>query len=215
MSTNQHTNTFTPKFATPMSLRVRSSQSLGIAKRSDHRKKSDQEYNDESMRMIAETYPDLLEEQHRELLQYTLARQSPMDAVYHFGVLLKASKMNTVFGAKVPPASRMDDLKSFDFYSHRVFHHPTHPADCPNPGLFTWNFYIGKSGEGVESIDQDAEKTYRIELLDFRGRWGRCKILNVLPRTRVRMLGSGTQVHELVFPPNPNELDVVVHLLPV
>ncbi|KAF7366476.1 hypothetical protein MSAN_00904600 [Mycena sanguinolenta] len=136
-----------------------------------------------------------------------------MEAEYHFGVSLKASKMNTVFGAKVPPATRMDDLKSFDFDIHRVFYHPTYPADCPNPGLFTWNFYIGKRGEGVESIDQDAEKTYRIQLLDF-GRWGPCKILNVLPGTRVRMLGSDSRFHQLVFPNNPYEISDFVHYLP-
>ncbi|KAJ6614086.1 hypothetical protein B0H10DRAFT_2436184 [Mycena sp. CBHHK59/15] len=157
----------------------------------------------ESMRLLATIYPDLQDSQRQEILQCALMAhsQDPVAVEHHFQVLLATLKSGAVFGAAVPPAGV--DIKSFDFDIHKVQNAP-----------FSWNFYIGKRGGGIDSIIQDAHKVYGIKLLDMTGNWATCYPMTVLPGTRVRLLGRGSDVHELVFPLNPYEISAVVHHLP-
>ncbi|KAJ6481774.1 hypothetical protein C8R45DRAFT_311844 [Mycena sanguinolenta] len=177
-----------------------------------HQNKSDNDHNAESMHMLAQIYPDMKEDQHREFLQDTLEDVSPEAAVIYFRELLEVTTSGVAFAATVPPANRTD-LKSFDFDIHRIFYHSTWPPHLQDRNAFTWNFYIGKRGQGIESIVQDAHKVYDVKILGMLGEWVGCYLMNVPPRTRVRLLGSASQVHELVFPPDPNE-SAVVHFLP-
>ncbi|KAJ7471266.1 hypothetical protein B0H11DRAFT_1376737 [Mycena galericulata] len=165
----------------------------------------------ESMGLLATIYPDLQDSQRQEILQCALMAhsQDPVAVDHHFRVLLATLRSGAVFGAAVPPAGV--DIKSFDFDIHRVFYHPTYPIqNAP----FSWNFYIGKRGGGIDSIIRDAHKVYGIKLLDMIGNWATCYPMTVLPGTRVRLLGRGSEVHELVFPLNPYEISAVVHQLP-
>ncbi|KAJ7756121.1 hypothetical protein B0H14DRAFT_2977966, partial [Mycena olivaceomarginata] len=144
----------------------------------------------ESMRLLATIYPDLQDSQRQEILQCALMAhsQDPVAVEHHFQVLLATLRSGAVLGAAVPPAGV--DIKSFDFDIHRVFYHPTYPPHVQN-APFSWNFYIGKRGGGIDSIIQDAHKVYGIKLLDMTGNWATCYPMTVLPGTRVRLLDAG------------------------
>ncbi|KAJ7096686.1 hypothetical protein B0H15DRAFT_826045 [Mycena belliarum] len=168
----------------------------------------------ESMRLLADIYPDLQDSQRQEILQSALMSHNHdhVEVVQYLQMMLATFRSGAVFGATVPPAGVVD-IKSFDFDIHRVFYHSTYPPHTPN-APFSWNFYIGKRGRGIDSIIQDAHQVYGINLLDMTGHWTPCFPMNVLPGTRVRMLGRGSEIHELVFPLNPYETSAVVHHLP-
>ncbi|KAK7025225.1 hypothetical protein R3P38DRAFT_2953401 [Favolaschia claudopus] len=165
----------------------------------------------ESMRLLRMIYPELGEDQLREILQSALNKMSPDAVENHFRVLLEVANSGAVFGPATPPPGAQ--LKFFDFDIHRVFYHPLYPPSIPNPGLFSWNFYIGQRGKGVDSIIPNAQQLYDIQLLDAPENWEQCRPLNVLPLTRVRLFRRGFPVQELVFPPNPSDPSSI-HYLP-
>ncbi|KAJ7982802.1 hypothetical protein DFH06DRAFT_1440271 [Mycena polygramma] len=168
----------------------------------------------ESMRLLAEMYPTLREDQHREILETSLTDQDSKTMVEHYRKLLVASKSGVVLGATTPPPGA--DLKWFDFDVHRIFYHSLYPPNHPNPGSFCWMFYIGERDKGVEFINPDATELYPLKMLDMTGHWTAFKAMMVLPGTRVRIFRRGSEVHELVFPPDPKEKSTsTIHYLPV
>ncbi|KAJ7432709.1 hypothetical protein B0H11DRAFT_2378904 [Mycena galericulata] len=122
-----------------------------------------------------------------------------------------------VIGAPFPPANA--DVKSKDVGPFKIFYHSTRPLQLQEGNLFTWNFYIGRSGRGVDSIMPnwtDHGIVVKIPTL-IGGEWGVCPVLTILPSTRVRLCtraSNGTEViHEIVFPPDPRESSVNIHYL--
>ncbi|KAF8213881.1 hypothetical protein K438DRAFT_1749996 [Mycena galopus ATCC 62051] len=168
-----------------------------------------------SMELLATIQPDLTDGQRQELFEAVLMDENnDFEAVERqFKMELAVIESGAVFGAAVPPPGRESDIKFFDFDIYRVFYHSTHPPAVAN-AMFSCNFYIGKSGQGIESITLNAHAVYDIKLLDMTGEWATCYPMNVLPGTRVRLLGSMSQVQELVFPLNPYEISAVIHHLP-
>ncbi|KAJ7982821.1 hypothetical protein DFH06DRAFT_711531 [Mycena polygramma] len=167
----------------------------------------------ESMRLLAEMYPTLEEENLREILDAALLVQDSKETVEYFREMLEASKWGVMFGATTPPPNA--DLKWFDFDVHRIFYHSLYPPNHPNPDGFSWSFYIGKRGEGVESIIEDAIKLYDIKLLSMVGTWSPCVVGNVLADTKIRIYRQGSEVQELSFPPDPHKKnEATVYRLP-
>jgi hypothetical protein len=155
------------------------------------------------MRLVAKIYPMLKEDQRTEIFHYALKTTLDLTAVDdHFRVLRvtltsSVGVLNALFGDLkltwvlqiVPPPGA--DIKTFDVDVLRVFYHSTHSADPLNPGPFFWNFYIGRQGEGVDSIILDAHKKYEVKLSD---NWVPCYPMVVLPGTRVRIITRGSEV---------------------
>ncbi|KAJ6465079.1 hypothetical protein C8R47DRAFT_1224554 [Mycena vitilis] len=161
----------------------------------------------ESMRLLAEMYPTLEEENLREVLDAALVTQDSKEAVEYFRKTLESRGVRVV---RISTFCDTDteanaDLKWFDFDVHRIFYHSLHPPNYPYPTGFSWSLYIGKSGQGVESIIQDAIKLYDIKLLNMVGRWSLCVVENVLADTKIRIYRQGSEAQELVFPPDPHK----------
>ena len=115
---------------------------------------------------------------------------------------------------KRPPEPRHYDTKSFEFGPLKVFYHSTFPLDNLTQDL-TWNFYFGRSGQGLEGIIeiQDlGEWDILVYMQDINQKWGRTGLFlaTALARVTVKfpyglVRGAPTVECTLVFPPDPRK----------
>ncbi|KAJ7150343.1 hypothetical protein C8R46DRAFT_1124711 [Mycena filopes] len=174
-------------------------------------------------RLLAAIYPGLKDSEYAAIFEWALTDQMEYEPNgNHVASLELAFKeqyrilsSGVLFGAAFPPAIRIPDIRFFDFGTHRLFYHSLHPLHVRDV-TFLWNFYLGRRGEWVDSINEDAHKVHDIKVFEeTTGKWSPCYPMTVPPRTRVRILVNKTEYEELVFPPSPHEIAVPVHHLPV
>ncbi|KAJ7240415.1 hypothetical protein B0H12DRAFT_55102 [Mycena haematopus] len=125
--------------------------------------------------------------------------------------------------ATYPPANAV--IHTADVGPLRLFYHSLYPAHLRANNPFSWNLYIGRPGQGLESIMPDWEaQGIRVEVPNLLGRWERCGALTILPSTRVRITypesdrdNEGkkfTVTEEVILPGDPKDARIHVRLLP-
>ncbi|KAF7324331.1 hypothetical protein MSAN_02524000 [Mycena sanguinolenta] len=122
-------------------------QNLKTQKHSNQQQQSDEQYNDENIHLLAQTYPELKEDQHREIP--SRFGRSAKAAEHLFRVTLEDFQNGAVFRATVPPPNAL--FKPFDFDIHKVFYHssifPTFRIALRSTGIF-----ILENGVKVSSL---------------------------------------------------------------
>ncbi|KAJ6493078.1 hypothetical protein C8R45DRAFT_183129 [Mycena sanguinolenta] len=100
-----------------------------------------------------------------------------------------------------------------------ILYHSAYPPHLQHRASFAWNFYIGRHGEGQNSIMQPEEwsrRGIRVDIIGYTGKWENCTLLKVAPATRVRFTyPTSTTVaqEEVVFPRNPREASIPIQYL--
>ncbi|KAJ7083374.1 hypothetical protein B0H15DRAFT_423465 [Mycena belliarum] len=128
-------------------------------------------------------------------------------------------KTGAVIGATRPPPYLSEVIHMADVGPLRLFYHSTYPARLHANSPFSWNLYIGRADQGLESIMPDWEaQGIHVEVPNLLGRWERCGALTILPSTRVRITyRSGTSrdfKEEIILPGGPKDAHFPVRLLP-
>ncbi|KAJ7116633.1 hypothetical protein C8R44DRAFT_983656 [Mycena epipterygia] len=169
--------------------------------------------------VIAALMPNAGTEQQRALFQDIVHSEGSYDAAKaYFENWLTVNNSGIVFGATRPPPNAT--LRSIEIDRLKVFYQPTFPPNHQQGNPYSWTFYIGRSGKGPESIMVDwSEQGIVVKIQDLIGEWADCNnLLTVLADARVRISfydDARTRLtHELVFPPDPNEVSTIpVHYL--
>ncbi|KAJ7226729.1 hypothetical protein GGX14DRAFT_626900 [Mycena pura] len=109
-------------------------------------------------------------------------------------------------GPPFPPPNA--EVQSAEVGPFKIFYHSLYPRELQHRARFNWNFYIGWRGEGLESIMPDwSKRGIVVKITNLLGRWENCRVLTVLPSTRVRITYAGV-TREVVFPPDPKEASI-------
>jgi len=164
--------------------------------------------------------PDVTSAQRRrEIFAETVSTEGSFEAALRLAFVERIHKVvvsGVVMGAPSPPANA--EVKSSDVGPFRIFYHATYPSHLQDNSPFMWNFYIGKRGQGLDSIMPDwMRQGIVVKIPGLTGKWGECPVLTIPPSTRVRISyhdSNRTQVtDEVVFPPDPRESSITVHFV--
>ncbi|KAJ7055050.1 hypothetical protein C8F01DRAFT_1259076 [Mycena amicta] len=111
-----------------------------------------------------------------------------------------------------PPAN--SNVKVANIGPFAIFYHPVWPAHLKNPGPLMFNFYIGWSGQGQDSIMTDWQtQGVTVELKDFKDEWVDNSLLVVAPSARIRITHPQLGSEELIFPADPRQVNLRTHYL--
>ncbi|KAJ7174256.1 hypothetical protein C8R46DRAFT_1347496 [Mycena filopes] len=129
-------------------------------------------------------------------------------AMASFRQFRDAFNTGVVIGRTTLPTNPNFLIKSADIGPFTIKYHATFPADIQEEHAFTWNFYIGWQGQDPMTDWEEQGITVDIPLLNHGSEWMECRVLQVLPYTRVRLTYKGVR-HHLCFPPDPREVKIV------
>ncbi|KAJ6478599.1 hypothetical protein C8R47DRAFT_1323077 [Mycena vitilis] len=179
---------------------------------------------------LSTALPDTSLQHRRDAFNDAVKNEGSVEAaVAWFKRIHDVVTSGAVIGARSPPANAQ--VKTIDVGPFTIFYHSTFPPHLLEKNVFTWNFYIGLRGQGVDSIMQDWVQQGIVFTIPTLGLvWEDCQLLTILPSTRVRLtyhepfemqrsMGEGMKpgraqvTHELIFPPDPQDSSITLHYL--